>query len=331
MSTYRRVTSPSARPASDAIGPVCLIASVTVDWPAAVSATRWLASVVTPRNVARQANEVPGSNSTTCQTSTGSFGCVMRIWLPIPNGPSSSRSILVMDSVQSGQFCTATSAAQIFARGALISIIFSSFMPISYHQPSAWRNLGGSGSVLSAMKFWIGAAVVVLVVVLAVGLGVSIGSSGGSNSPSPIVVGLTNSPSPHPSRSPIGVVDTVYPSLSPTPTAPLSCGFGSGEWEQCAKTAVEPAFADLSTRYNLARGTELAVFSEERIDWSDSCLGVDTAGVVCLQVITPGFRFVLTGPPGTPYAEYHTDLNGHAVFVAEYATYQDVPPTHTPR
>lgn len=78
-------------------------------------------------------------------------------------------------------------------------------------------------------------------------------------------------------------------------------------------------------------GEEQAVVIDERIDWPDSCLGVDTPGVLCLQVITPGFRFVVTAGPGRPYAEYHTDLNGHAVFVAEYATYPDVPPTQTPR
>ena len=127
----------------------------------------------------------------------------------------------------------------------------------------------------------------------------------------------------------IGVRDSS--TSCPTPTAPASCGFGSGEWEQCAKTAIDPAFADYVTRFSIPRGEEQAVVIEERIDWPDSCLGVDTPGVLCLQVITPGFRFVVTAaPPGQPYAEYHTDLNGHAVFVAEYATYQDVPPTHTP-
>jgi hypothetical protein len=118
---------------------------------------------------------------------------------------------------------------------------------------------------------------------------------------------------------------------APIPTAPASCGFGTGDWEQCAKTAVDPAFTDLSARYNIPRGTELAIFSEEQVDWPDSCLGVETPGILCAQVITPGFRFVITAGSGTPYAEYHTDLNGHAVFVAEYATYQDVPPAQTPR
>jgi hypothetical protein len=47
-------------------------------------------------------------------------------------------------------------------------------------------------------------------------------------------------------------------------------------------------------------------------------------GVVCAQVITPGYRVILQAA-GTPFVEYYTDLNGHAVFVAEYATYQDVP------
>jgi hypothetical protein len=174
------------------------------------------------------------------------------------------------------------------------------------------------------MKFGIGVAFVGMLAFLVAGCG---GPSASSGSPSPTPVSASVTPTPTPA---ISCGEKTCVPTAPTPTAPASCGFGSGIWEQCAKTAVDPAFADLSARYNIPRGTELAVFIEEQIDWPDSCLGVDTPGVVCLQVITPGFRFVVTATPGTPYAEYHTDLNGHAVFVAAYDSYQDVPPTHTP-
>ncbi len=181
------------------------------------------------------------------------------------------------------------------------------------------------------MKFWIGGA---LVGMLAFSIG-GCGGSGSSGSPSPTadVARLSATATPfataHPARSPIGAGDDPS-TLVPTPTAPLSCGFGSGIWEECAKTAIDPAFADYVTRFSIPTGEEQAVVIEERIEWPDSCLGVNTPGLVCLQVITPGFRFVVTAAPGRPFAEYRTDLNGHSVFVASYDKYRDVPPTQTP-
>jgi hypothetical protein len=163
-------------------------------------------------------------------------------------------------------------------------------------------------------------------------LAVVIAGCGGSSEDSPTPTAATASVTPSVTATPTASIfcgqKTCVPT-APTPTAPASCGFGSGEWEQCAKTAIDPAFQDYLSRFpqdtSGPESFELAIFIEERVDWPDSCLGVDTPGVLCLQVITSGFRFVVTAAPGQPYAEYHTDLNGHAVFVAEYATYQDVP------
>ena len=177
------------------------------------------------------------------------------------------------------------------------------------------------------MKFWIGSA---LVVMLAFSIAACDGSSAssGSRSPTPTPTSVPSTTALPTSASIFCGEKTCVPA-APTATAPASCGFGSGEWEQCAKTAIDPAFADYVTHFSVPNGEEQAVVIEERIDWPDSCLGVNTPGLVCLQVITLGFRFVVTAAPG-PFAEYHTDLNGHSVFVASYDAYQDVPPTHTP-
>jgi hypothetical protein len=132
------------------------------------------------------------------------------------------------------------------------------------------------------------------------------------------------------SSSPVRTIPTPPASASPTPTAPGNCGSGSGTRDQCAKTAVEPAFEDYKTRFVLPSPNELVIFSEERVDWPDSCLGVSQPDAACAQVITPGFRFVITGAPGSPYAEYHTDLAGHWVFDTWYALFSGGTPTPAP-
>lgn len=54
--------------------------------------------------------------------------------------------------------------------------------------------------------------------------------------------------------------------------------------------------------------------SVESVEWSDSCLGVQQAGVMCAQVITPGYRVVLQAE-GETYT-YHTDESGSQVVPA---------------
>jgi hypothetical protein len=44
------------------------------------------------------------------------------------------------------------------------------------------------------------------------------------------------------------------------------------------------------------------------VDWPDSCLGVYRTDEPCAEVITPGFR-VLLSAQGHLY-EFHTDFNG---------------------
>jgi hypothetical protein len=59
---------------------------------------------------------------------------------------------------------------------------------------------------------------------------------------------------------------------------------------------------------------EVRILSVERVDWPDACLGIQTAGLMCAQVITPGFR-VLLEAQGKRY-EFHTDLSGSDVRLA---------------
>jgi hypothetical protein len=77
--------------------------------------------------------------------------------------------------------------------------------------------------------------------------------------------------------------------------------------------AIEAAFAALEVM-NGPPSDAVDVSGVKAVDWSDACLGVETAGALCIQVITPGFIVFLSGADGD--YEFHTDTRGHAVFFA---------------
>jgi len=56
---------------------------------------------------------------------------------------------------------------------------------------------------------------------------------------------------------------------------------------------------------------EVRLLSSEAVDWSDSCLGCAAPGVMCLMVITPGYRLVYQ--VGDQKVEVHTNQDGSAV------------------
>jgi hypothetical protein len=56
---------------------------------------------------------------------------------------------------------------------------------------------------------------------------------------------------------------------------------------------------------------EITVVKVEPVQWPDSCLGVVIPDVACAQMVTPGYRIILTAN-GVEY-EYHTDETGAAV------------------
>lgn len=53
---------------------------------------------------------------------------------------------------------------------------------------------------------------------------------------------------------------------------------------------------------------QVTVVAAEKVDWPDSCLGVHAQGVMCAQVVTPGYRIVLQA--GGQNYEYHTNTDG---------------------
>jgi hypothetical protein len=77
-------------------------------------------------------------------------------------------------------------------------------------------------------------------------------------------------------------------------------------------TATAAAVADVAARLDV-KEEAITVVSVERVDWSDSCLGIDHTDVACAEVITPGFRIFLEAN-GQKF-EYHTDGGSRAVLV----------------
>jgi hypothetical protein len=59
---------------------------------------------------------------------------------------------------------------------------------------------------------------------------------------------------------------------------------------------------------------EISLLSIEYVEWRNSCLGVTTPGLNCLEVITPGYRIILAAA-GATY-EYHTNQDGSHLVLA---------------
>lgn len=71
---------------------------------------------------------------------------------------------------------------------------------------------------------------------------------------------------------------------------------------------------DLLATENSLRPDDVRVVSVEEVMWSDSCLGVNRPGMMCLQVITPGYR--ITVEAGGKQYVYHTDDAGGKIVPA---------------
>lgn len=59
----------------------------------------------------------------------------------------------------------------------------------------------------------------------------------------------------------------------------------------------------------------IRLVSKDAVDWPDGCLGIQTPGMGCITVITPGYRIVLD-VNGTNY-EVRTDLTGSHIALAK--------------
>jgi hypothetical protein len=118
---------------------------------------------------------------------------------------------------------------------------------------------------------------------------------------------------------PPSVLPTLPPSVLPTmPPSPIKPGGGlvtkpqAAEWQNAPQAALS-ARADLAQRLPIDVDT-IKLVSVEHVDWSDACMGIHQPGVMCAQVITPGYKVVLEAN-GQQY-EYHTNESGSVVRLA---------------
>ena len=78
--------------------------------------------------------------------------------------------------------------------------------------------------------------------------------------------------------------------------------------------AGEAARRSLADLLQVQDPLQISVVEIQAVDWPNACLGIETAGTACAEVITPGYRLVLAYQ-GARY-EYHTDVEGQQVLPA---------------
>lgn len=145
------------------------------------------------------------------------------------------------------------------------------------------------------MKTW---TILAVILMLAAG-----GCAAPADSLQPVVTGEqpTMTPAPLPAAT-----EPVAPPAAPTPDSEPPAGSPASTTDEIAKALADKLVVDPA---------QLLVVSQEPVDWPDSCLGVNTMEIMCLDVITPGFRFVveLDGQQMTLHA--NQDLS--VVYVAD--------------
>jgi hypothetical protein len=80
--------------------------------------------------------------------------------------------------------------------------------------------------------------------------------------------------------------------------------------------AEDAAVEALSNNLGVDPG-EIQVISVNAVEWPDACLGMTQEGVVCAQVVTPGYKIILEA--NGKQVEYHTNEDGTAVVPATVA------------
>jgi hypothetical protein len=88
--------------------------------------------------------------------------------------------------------------------------------------------------------------------------------------------------------------------------------------------AVTAAIAGVAQQLDV-RPNALTLIVYEAVDWPDACLGIVVPGVMCAQVVTPGYRIVLRGPQGE--FEVHTAAAGTSVRILKPGTTGGSPST----
>ncbi len=121
----------------------------------------------------------------------------------------------------------------------------------------------------------------------------------------PSIMPIT-SPIESPVQTPVAPPPTT---MAPAPGGGLITKPESAKWNnapQAALNARKLLMEQLKVDVDL-----IGLVSAEQVDWPDGCLGIQTPGVMCIQVITTGYRVVLSAN-GSEY-EFHTNLSGDVV------------------
>lgn len=134
-------------------------------------------------------------------------------------------------------------------------------------------------------------------------------------------------PQPTPSEQPAEVqvppnTVTIEPSAmltpdampSPQPVTPDATVPGAAPATALDNPAVTAARQALASRLQV-EAEVIRVIAVEEVEWPDGCLGVRLPGVMCIQVIVPGYRITLEA--GDRRYVYHTDQTGQQVILAQ--------------
>jgi len=99
---------------------------------------------------------------------------------------------------------------------------------------------------------------------------------------------------------------------TPTGSPPNECNLVD-DIKASKGSVTDKAKSDLGDRLDMgAEGIDLV--SRERVDWPDTSLGVPKPGMMYAEVVTPGYKIVLSA--GGQSYEYHSDLFGTQIVAA---------------
>ena len=85
---------------------------------------------------------------------------------------------------------------------------------------------------------------------------------------------------------------------------------------QAAESAEKAAVKQLASNLGVAE-SDVKVVSRAIVEWPDSCLGVAQQGVMCAQIVTPGYLFTLEA--GGRQYEYHTNQDASMIMPGSLA------------
>ena len=118
--------------------------------------------------------------------------------------------------------------------------------------------------------------------------------------------------------APTADVPTATPTLPPTVTSTPQAGDPTPPPGQALELVTGNAI-ELMAEWLGVPVTDLSVVEAEALVWPDACLGIDQPGVACAEVLTPGFRVVLSDAFDGLHP-LHADASGRVRWAGESVT-----------